>query len=1053
MPSKTLSHTRANSGSTASDGWLNYPFENPWTVPKGYKITTVSCTVTGIYSASGTFPVYSNINGNAIINISFDTPDNDIDDAIELVFTDSNQITTSSRSIGVTNYNYTKQNTGITIEQCSVSAAKYAGGTKNIKCSSGSTLTLTINYEKMATAPSAPTNLRLSSNNVAPNTGVTLSWDASSSNGNSSITYTIKKNGSAIGTTTSTSYTVTSPNSKSTDTYTVTASGDISSGSNTSSSISLTSTYTDPTGVTNVLINNKSIIYIGTTNKPTTTLSWSGASSGTNNPITGYKVYKNGSVYSSQLSSSTTSLNVSGSGYYTVEVIGTYSNSTPNHSSTNIKATINIISNPTTPTISSYSTKVGGDVTYNWSGTSASDYYSVSYNVSYTTNSSTKSYTNTNNTSIVFPVTTLITQGSSYTVKITTTLTAIDGGTKSASFTTNSITRIQSFNFTNIWKYYYDETITSTPSKMSNAWKNIRLTWNKASATSTSGSSFKYQMFYRIGTNGQWNSLYTANTNTTYLFDISGISNGSSIQMFVRASDEYDITVDSSILTVIKMSPPTLNTISIVSINYSKMSFNFNWNMNTSYAIDLRYSCELCYDGAYKTFINGANLGHSSAGGKAANSITFNLANGATSSTTSMLHKLYDKVINQRYAKPKGKLRIKVYYNNVSDCYSSSEIDFNYNFITSLSLNNLVINNQKTYYNPGDKYTYKTTAASWSDAAGTKKGAVLTYTVNGNNKNITLSSSTLSYTDTAPQSSDDITLTYTLTGTLSWADGYSISDTKTLSVNIARWADTDVVRIANVSLNNKQITGYLILPDRLCSSSKYNNLSKITYQILYEDGTIAVNSISLTDFTNKTKVFKFNTKQTTFNIYAKVIFTNTSNSTITKNSSLYLIRESGVPLAVRKNYIGINVPNDFTLDSPVALSIYASNEASDIPVVDIIGNNDNDKLIELYNGGTQTGGIYRRGDSNISIQGLTTEINLNLSLVSGTLEYTINDPRITTTTTQEIIPAPTITLDQIKIMNKAMFMGKSQQQGSCTIRALGTISESASIPIIVIIRG
>ena len=74
MPSKTLTYTRAHNGSTATDGWLNYPFSESWTVPDGYKITTVSCSVTQIRSAgSESFPRYSSVNGNAIIYISFNT--------------------------------------------------------------------------------------------------------------------------------------------------------------------------------------------------------------------------------------------------------------------------------------------------------------------------------------------------------------------------------------------------------------------------------------------------------------------------------------------------------------------------------------------------------------------------------------------------------------------------------------------------------------------------------------------------------------------------------------------------------------------------------------------------------------------------------------------------------------------------------------------------------------------------------------------------------------------------------------------------------------------
>ena len=1053
MPSKTLSCTRG-SGRTDRDGWLNYVFPESWTVPDGYKITTVSCTVTQIASRSGSFPIYGSDNGNAVIYISFDISGTDIDDAIKLVFTEEDQITESTRTISVSNYNYTKRNTGITIKGSSVSAATYAGKTKNIRCDSNSTLTLTINYEQIATPPSAPTNLRFSGNNVAPNTPITLSWDASSANGNTNVTYTVNKNGVALSpTTTSTSYSVTSPSTKSSDTYTVTATGNLVSGSNTSSGATLTSTYTDPNGVTKVLVNNKSSIYIGTTNKPTLTLSWSGASGGTNNSIAGYQVYKDGSAYGSQLGSSTTSLTVSDSGYYTVGVIGTYSNSIPAHSSTSVKATVNIISDPTTPTISSYSTKVGGDTSYSWNATATSNTYSISYNVSYTTNSTTSNYTNVTTNNITFPVSSKITQGSTYTIKITTTLTAIDGGTKSASFTTNSITYVEPFSFTNVWLYHYDPYITSTQSKMYYAWKSIQLNWKAATATATSGTSFKYQAFYRLGNNGQWTQLYTPNTNINYLFDISQIQRGSTIQIFIQASDEYGISVDSDILTISKMALPTLSNLTVSNVDYQKVNFSFTWGLNTSYAVDLMYSCELCYDGVYEKVIDGGNLGHHTSGGTNADIANIDLASGRTAATTSMLYKLYDKVINQKYAKPAGKLRLTLYYNGILECSTVGEIDFDYNFITSFSLNAFSITNQKEYYNPGDKYTYKTTAANWSDAAGTQLGANVEYKVSGNNKEITLSTGSLSYKDTAPQASNDLILPYTLTGTLSWADGYSISDTKSLSVNIARWSSADIVKVVNVSISNGTVNGSLVLPDSLCSSLKYNNLSKVQYQILYDDNTVATEVSTITNFTNKTIPFSFSTTKTNFNIYGKVTFINTSNNQIVKTSSLYLIRDEGIPLAIRKNYIGINVDKEFVLNNPSALSVYAPVNETTSPVVSIIGNSGNEKIMDMYSGANKVGAIVSRGESGISINGLTTEFETTLSISPDIKTYTIENANITATTTQEIIPSSSTTLAQMKLMGKAMFIGSTQTEGSCTIQALGTIDESASIPIIVIIRG
>ena len=69
-----------------------------------------------------------------------------------------------------------------------------------------------------------------------------------------------------------------------------------------------------------------------------------------------------------------------------------------------------------------------------------------------------------------------------------------------------------------------------------------------------------------------------------------------------------------------------------------------------------------------------------------------------------MIKALYDRVINQHYAKPKGKLKVDLYSTTYPACLSSSTIDFNFNFVTKITSNpTLTLNNTKTTYtNPGD---------------------------------------------------------------------------------------------------------------------------------------------------------------------------------------------------------------------------------------------------------------------------------------------------------------------------------------------------------------
>ena len=96
---------------------------------------------------------------------------------------------------------------------------------------------------------------------------------------------------------------------------------------------------------------------------------------------------------------------------------------------------------------------------------------------------------------------------------------------------------------------------------------------------------------------------------------------------------------------------------------------------------------------------------------------------------------------------------------------------------------------QTTYTNPGDKIIYKFTPAVWSDAVGGTTGATISYSITGNNKTISSPSiiPNTEYTDTAPNAIKDISLTYTLTATVVYADDNSQKVSTSKTIKIARW--------------------------------------------------------------------------------------------------------------------------------------------------------------------------------------------------------------------------------------------------------------------------
>ena len=82
-------------------------------------------------------------------------------------------------------------------------------------------------------------------------------------------------------------------------------------------------------------------------------------------------------------------------------------------------------------------------------------------------------------------------------------------------------------------------------------------------------------------------------------------------------------------------------------------------------------------------------------------------------------------------------------------------------------------------------------------------------------------------------------------------------------------------------------------------------------------------------------------------------------------------------------------------------------------------------------------------------------IVINTTLVATTWSsssYVIENTSFTVDSNQEITPSSTISLIQLKALQKAQIVGSSQGLGSCTIKALGTVP-TIDIPITIIIRG
>lgn len=198
--------------------------------------------------------------------------------------------------------------------------------------------TATATLATQFTAPSAPSSLTLSYNNVYPSRSVTLSWGASSSGTNNPfLTYQIQRADTVGGTRTvlvasqtATSLAVTAKSTNGSYFYWVIALGTYSN--TTSASIELVTTFAAPTVPSNV---STSPSTVGTSGS--STLSWTASTGGTNNALTGYLIERaaasSGPWSTLVASQAAVSLAVTGqaangsSYYYRVTALAPYANS------------------------------------------------------------------------------------------------------------------------------------------------------------------------------------------------------------------------------------------------------------------------------------------------------------------------------------------------------------------------------------------------------------------------------------------------------------------------------------------------------------------------------------------------------------------------------------------------------------------------------------------------------------------------------------------------------------------------------------------------------
>lgn len=364
-------------------------------------------------------------------------------------------------------------------------------------------------------ACTAPTNLSVSANNVAPSASVTLSWSGAGGGGsyNTITGYLIYRSTAYNGTyshiatvdstSTSGSATVTAPSGNGSSYYYKIITRGNRANSGYSGYTSLTCSFSAPS-VSNVSLSSQYAASSGSV-----TLSWS-AANGTNNPVQSYTILRGGSAWKTGVTGGSYTITAhatAGQSYqYAVQAIGAYSNSGAVNAP--VLYTYGNPSAPSSVSVSPSTVDVGTNATLSWSGAAAGSYNAITKYYIYRSTAYNGSYShiatvNSTSTSGSATVTAHSTMGSAYYYKVITGGTHTNSGYSGyASLTSRVYTAVTA-----------PTAISLSPSTV-DAGANSTLSWSGAGA-GTNNAITGYKIYRSIAYNSDYTHIATVSSTAT----------------------------------------------------------------------------------------------------------------------------------------------------------------------------------------------------------------------------------------------------------------------------------------------------------------------------------------------------------------------------------------------------------------------------------------------------------------------------------------------------------------------------------------------------------
>ena len=451
--------------------------------------------------------------------------------------------------------------------------------------------------------------------------------------------------------------------------------------------------------------------------------------------------------------------------------------------------------------------------------------------------------------------------------------------------------------------------------------------------------------------------IFTELIDNSCVIDFSALSGGETISIKIQFVDEYGYSTTTDVFTITRLEAPTI-TINTVSVNgqpttNAQVSITVKKPASIAAWSDIGYNFGIRHQNVEKILLSSTDTGFQipiDIGDSANATYVINLAFTNIKSITN----ISDAILKNNYGKIDTILFAKAYDKNyVEETKSESNktITLDYRGTISppaitknatlsspgypTSLSDIVLNLQKGVYK-----NIEGTTQNGIDVVLVQDGVTLT------------SSDVSSYSLTLPIFSSDTTQTYTYTNTHVYKDGSKISSSTNFQLECKRWTAPScsipllILQEDETGLATVRVENFNTSID--CKSSATPHFTT-KIEIMDSNGAILINKTYDVIDTYQAQSFE-NLSITNYKtdkiIQVRITIIATNGKALTYLFPQMILRAAGVPFAIRKGGIGVNIGQSediTTSDTPI--KVIGNNSIATI--LSLAANNTSQAQIEL----------------------------------------------------------------------------------------------------------